>query len=278
MNILHLLFPKILPLSLLLVILITTNYSPAGYLKEKTAPSLLIREGNLLTHDNTSPNRKQLRKLFATKEEEIKYELIVKDVLRIFKWLDSNTLKPIFWGNFIRGQYCESSCQLIIEDPGKESVYKGGSFAGMSSDKYLNSILIYLNEDNSRVNEVSITLKEKYSKVFEVSKIHPMLTNKKFSPFTGAKLGSCDGLCKGGSRGYRININDKFSPRSATQHNLKIVTEVDIINGRERPRNTYKYSKEVLTSINFQLGKVLTWLSKKPIRAMTRSFLVFPTT
>lgn len=218
----------------------------------------------LINEDNTTLYNRSLvtindlperRKALVAKEETINYDLIVRDIVRIFKWLDSDSLKPIFWSNFIRGQYCESSCQLIIEDSSEDSIYKGGSFAGMASNKYLSSILIYLNEENSKIIDVNITLKKRYSKAFEVSKIYPMLTNEKFVPLTGVKLGGCDGPCRGGSRDYRVNINDKYFPRSVIKHNLKIVMGVDIISGIGKPRSSYKLSKEVLNSINLYTAR-----------------------
>jgi hypothetical protein len=257
MNTLRIFLGKILPLSLLMPALIVTHFFADCSRAEKK--SIFTNEVNKSLHSrslniiNDLPDRHKLQNNLAAGEKIINYDLIVKDIIRIFKWLDSDSLKPIFWNNFIRGQYCESSCQLIIEDPTVDSVYKGGSFAGMVSNKYLSSILIYLNEDNSKVIEVSIILKKSYSKAFEVAKIYPMLTNEKFVPLTGVKLGGCDGPCRGGSRDYRTNINDKYFPRSVVKHNLRIVMGVDIISGIGKPRNSYKLSKEILNSINLRL-------------------------
>jgi hypothetical protein len=256
MNTLRVVVDKVSPLSLLMPFLALTCLFPYSLRAEEK--SLLVRESNNAIHSHSLTIINDLskdQKTLAAAEEAINYDLIVKDIVKIFKWLDSDSLKPIFWSNFIRGQYCESSCQLIIEDLNEDSIYKGGAFAGMSSNKYLNSISIYLNEENSKVIDVNIILKKRYSKVFEVSKIYPMLTNEKFVPLTGVKLGGCDGPCRGGSRDYRVNINDKYFPRSVVKHNLKIVMGVDIISGIGKPRSSYKFSKEILNSINLYTAR-----------------------
>jgi hypothetical protein len=260
MNTLRIFLGKILPLSLLMPALIITHFfadcsraeNKSAFINERNK-SLHIRSLNII---NDLPDNHELHNNLAAGEEIINYDLIVKDIIRIFKWLDSDSLKPIFWNNFIRGQYCESSCQLIIEDPSEDSTYKGGSFAGMSSNKYLSSILIYLNEDNSKVVEASIVLKKRYSKIFEVSRIYPMLTNEKFVPFTGAKLGSCDGPCRGGSRNYYLTANSsKYLSRPAMNYKTTIVTGVTIVSGIGGPVGNYRFSKEVLTRINLKIGR-----------------------
>jgi hypothetical protein len=287
MNIPKRFFARILPLLILITTLIIGEHSVshARFLSngslltvpESISPTL-IQSSNLEIPDQTeydlnSPvdsgkemsnpqqQRRWSRNQPPRKIGDIQYNLIVRDVVEIFKLLSAPNTKPVQWTNFIRGISCAegSPCSISIKDFSEDRFPGERLFAGMASKKYIDSIFLYVEGfDQNKVTDIEITFKKKYNKRFMVSKIHRMLTDKKFIQLNGVKHANCDGSCRGGTRTYTINIMEKYFPSASADYRLSVTMYTPIVDGIGGPPKSYRFGPEELSVMRMQIIDVQT--------------------
>jgi hypothetical protein len=200
--------------------------------KDSNEPSLDI--DSRIDRKSMQRRRRKPNQLSTLQNDSIQYELFVQDIIGLFKRLDSSDMNLLRWVKLIEGGDCQgiSPCNLEIRDVNQESPSRNSSFLGLSSKKYIDRILLYVdNIDRNKVTDIEIFFKTKRIQKFQVSKIHPMLTDEKFVPIDGAKQGNCDGPCTGGSRVYLINTKMKHFPSSQLDHMVYIKVYVAMIDG-----------------------------------------------
>jgi hypothetical protein len=276
MSILRRLWVKVLPIALLIAVLfvdISEGYgrsSGSKAIEESVQSSYqifneMIREENpnepLLDIDSRidrksiQRRRRKSNQPSTLQNDSIQYELFVQDIIGLFKRLDSSDMNLLRWVKLIEGGDCKSSspCNLEIRDVNQESPSRNSSFSGLSSRKYIDRILLYVdNVDRNKVTDIEIFFKSKRIQKFQVSKIHLMLTDEKFVPIDGAQQGNCDGPCIGGSRVYLINTKMKHFPSSQLDHMVYIKMYVAMTNGTNGLSANPRFGPERLHSLRLR--------------------------
>ena len=191
--------------------------------------------------------------------KDIDYSLIAKDIVRLFKLMDTPDVTPLVLTNIIKGGDCVdgSTCSILLRDFSEADRNQGQRvFDGLLSKNYISSVEIFTDNSNyNKISSIEISLKDKYKNRFITSKLHSMLTNEKFVAKKGVKLGGCDGPCKGGQRKYVIDIKNKYFPNSSKLYEVEIIVNVKIIGGFNEKQKRYILGPEVLGSIRLELQK-----------------------
>jgi hypothetical protein len=93
-------------------------------------------------------------------EQKVDYDLIIKDIVQIFKWMETPGMTPIELAANIRGHSCDSSvCSITIS---KEDI-----FHTLNSDKYLGEVKIYTKQRNiNKVGSVHFELISPWNEIF----------------------------------------------------------------------------------------------------------------
>jgi hypothetical protein len=144
--------------------------------------------------------------------EKINYDLIVRDIVQLFKWLDSPEINSQQLAGLISGNPCDHTCPIKLS--GERTFHDGILvFSEMNSEKYIREIEIEpYNRTNKRV-ELTIYLREPYRSKFSLTNFVLRLSSQANNPSRNSTLIDCDGDdnydCPQ-SLSYTTDIKEKF--------------------------------------------------------------------
>jgi hypothetical protein len=94
-------------------------------------------------------------------EQKVDYDLIIKDIVQIFKWMETPGMTPIKLAAEIRGVGCDYFlCSIAIGTTNAS----GGDFHWLSSNEYLRQITVYAKKN--KLTNVNISLKSLWMERF----------------------------------------------------------------------------------------------------------------
>jgi hypothetical protein len=123
---------------------------------------------------NTNLARQQRRK--KSKAERINYDLVIKDIVQIFKWLDSPEMTAQQLAARISDYECDDPCPIKLS--GERTFYNGMPvFSGINSEKYIGGIEIPQFDQKSGIVGLQIFLRKAYKSKFSPDILHSLLSS-----------------------------------------------------------------------------------------------------
>jgi hypothetical protein len=91
-------------------------------------------------------------------EQKVDYDLIIKDIVQIFKWMETPGMTPIKLAAEIHRMSCDEDCGV--------NILTRNVFEDLASEKYLDKIYIAPRPSNNEVGKVYLDLKLNWNKLF----------------------------------------------------------------------------------------------------------------
>jgi hypothetical protein len=193
--------------------------------------------------DTKLVRRQRIKKVSS---EKINYDLIVKDIIQLFKWLDSPEINSQQLAARISGNECDDECPIKLS--GERTFHDGLLvFHEMNSEKYIGEIAIYpYNKTDKRVG-LEIHLREAYKSKFSLTDFIARLASQADKPIRNPTAVECDGGDDYDCPQWFLYITDiktKFFPSSKSL-NYRVRTDF----------YRYKRQPEQLQGISLNLSR-----------------------
>jgi hypothetical protein len=190
--------------------------------------------------------QKKPRKPVQRKVEEINYDLLVKDIVQIIKWLEEPDItrdklrKKLINSNYKYNKDVDESVDISIQNKDLSNL--------LSSKKYLEEVVIFknleLNRADDKIQSVQLIYKESYQRKISASKLH-LIVSGQATTRTRWRYHNCDGEYCPRTSTYFSGIDDKYLHQSGDIY-YTVTTRVY--------EESFNSNKEIIwgTSIKFE--------------------------